>query len=116
MSILRMVVLRSSNSKGSMLVDSLLGLVVLSICCLYVLPIYHVMMQQAERQRLQLHVSHVMVSAANFVKHNAQTAGEQIVDGRSFFWTYEGDELCVQYTFNHEEVETCVSKTSAASR
>lgn len=113
--ILRMVGLLNDNSKGSMLIDSLLGLAVLSVCCLFVLPIYFVMMQQAERLQVQVHASQVLVSAANFVQHRAVTTGEQIVEGRTFNWTYYNEKLCVQYMFNSEEVETCVSKTNEGS-
>lgn len=109
-----MVVLKRLNNEGSMLVDSLLGLAVMTICGLLLLPIYIGMMHYEERQQAQLHASQVLYSAAHFVKQRQQTEGQQIIDGRRYAWLFHDNQLCVSYMFDEQEVEKCVSKMSAA--
>lgn len=99
-----------------MLFDSLLSLGVVTICGLLLLPIYIAMQQNEQRERIHLHASQVLYSAATFIKEEGVTSGIQIIDDRRYRWSFEEEKLCVFYYVDKREVDRCVSKTKEASR
>ena len=98
-----------------MLLDSLLGLAVITICGFLLLPIYIGMQRYEEKQQVELHAMQVLYSAIHFVKEKQVYTGQQQIDGRHYEWTYDDRSICVHYIFDGQEVERCISKTNQAT-
>ena len=110
--ILRMVGLDKLNEKGSMLIDSLIGLVVLTICGLLIIPTYMAMQHHAQRQLIDLHVSQVLFSGAKMVEQEGIRSGTQMIEQRQYSWRFDDGELCVNVTVQQQEVERCITAMS----
>ena len=100
------------NERGSMLIDSLLSFLIVSICTLVLLPLYLYMQTNASKQLLEYRASEVLLNAAKEFTVEGNTKGTFTIEEQQFNWSFKEEQLCVFYMFRGEEAKRCVTSTS----
>ena len=96
------------NQEGLTLVETLLAVVILFFLSSTIIPFTYNMKQQIAIQKVQAHAAEAAFIGAMKYKRFGQSAGVQQIDGVQLQWSYDENQVCVQYDNNEKEEELCV--------
>lgn len=96
------------NERGVSLLETVLGMAILSVMALTLIPTVQHLQHKLYAKQLAVHASEVALNGARMVEAAYQTSGTMAIQGTDFHWLYDGQTICVTYAGLDGTVHTCI--------
>ncbi|MCM3389931.1 hypothetical protein M3649_17575 [Ureibacillus chungkukjangi] len=99
------------NCKGIAFVETLLTVAIILIIAGSLIPLSYQLKSSLYNQKLELHASETALDAAKQIKAQSKIAGSKTIELKEFHWTYDGEQICVQFENLSGEQVKCINRT-----
>ena len=103
------------NNKGISVIESLLTVVILFTICGTLIPLSYHMKSTLYNQKLELHASETALEAAKRISVERVSKGTNRIEKVDYNWSYDGTQLCVQFTNLNGTREKCINPKGTAT-
>lgn len=100
------------NQKGYSWMESILTIAVLSVIFSTLLPVATKIMLQVQQKKQSMHASQTLYYGTIAYHSYEQTAGNRKIDGENYYWSIQGNGICVSYDVKQKEFSKCIDYSS----
>ncbi|MFC7684727.1 hypothetical protein [Ureibacillus sp. GCM10028918] len=104
------------NSKGIAFVETLLTVVIVLVITGSLIPLTYQLKTTLYNQKLELHASETALEAAKLIKSQTVFSGTKSIDQNEYQWTYDGEQICVQFNNLSGERVKCINRNENSSK
>lgn len=97
------------NTRGIAFVETLLTLVIVLIITGSLVPLTYQLKATLHNQKLELHASEAALEAAKIINASSLFSGTFSIEQNEYDWTYDGEEICVQFQNLSGERVKCIN-------
>lgn len=99
------------NENGYSLVETILAVVIIMLICGTLLPISYTMKTNLYHKKLEVFAAETAYEGLKMSNYQGISEGTKMIEGVSFNWVFDGQQICVSYQNSKESRTTCINAT-----